>query len=475
MSIARGAALNLLGLALPLPLAVLVVPPLLAALGKEGFGLLTLFWALSAYASVFDLGLGRALTQRLAIGVQELGRGAPELGALCSTAIALLAVLGLFFGVLLLIGAETLMQRLSLQGDPQTATASLRVLSLSLPLVVLSAGFRGVLEALQAFGRVNAVRLPLGIWTLLGPWLAVHLGGDLLSIAWLLLAGRGLACMAWGWMAWRALPGWQLRPARRWLRPLLSTGGWLTVGNLVGPLIGYADRFLVAALISVSAAAYYATPQELVSKLWVLPGALMGVMYPALAVQLQQAMSTVPQLCTVALRWIVLLCLPLSLGLALFAQELLKVWLGAGFAAEAAPVLRWMALGMYLGCVAQLPYTLLQSGDGAATTAKLHLLELPCFLLAMILAAAHWGVSGAAWVWALRNGLDAFLLFLLSHRRHPQLVLWGGASRYLIALPPLAFAGIAIPSWSGRFAWLLLIVVLLLLASPPRLLKFLKP
>src|ERR1700723_1921283 len=56
--------------------------------------------------------------------------------------------------------------------------------------------------------------------------------------------------------------------------PLLRFGGWMTVSNIVGPLMVTLDRFLIAGLISVTAVAYYATPYELVTKLLLVPVAV---------------------------------------------------------------------------------------------------------------------------------------------------------------------------------------------------------
>lgn len=459
MGIARGALVNLVGLAAPLPLALLVVPDLLRELGDEQFALLTLCWALSTYASVLDLGLGRALTQKLST---TLAQGAPDdlaVGGLCSTALLGMAAMGTAVGLALFALAPLLVDGLQLNpAMQQSAAAAFKLVVMSVPFVVVSAGFRGALEAMNAFGRVNAVRLPLGIWTFVGPWLSLQFGAGLEGIAWALWGGRFVATCAWAWMAWRLLPGWRRnpRPSVHWIRPLVRSGGWLTVGNLVGPLMGYADRFLIALLISAAAATHYATPQELVSKLWVLPGALMGVMFPALARRLVLQDPAVAQLCAVALRWLMLTCLPISLGLGLGAHELLELWLGPAHAGLAAPVLRWMALGMFLGCVAQLPFTVLQGGDAASVTAKLHLLQLPLFLASFTLAALHNGIAGAAAVWALRNGIDAVCLFVLGHRRYPHLRLWARRELFVCGLAALTFIGMAFDSVVLRLSWWLL-------------------
>jgi O-antigen/teichoic acid export membrane protein len=455
MRIARGTALNLVGLSAPLPLAVFVVPSLLEGLGTEGFALLTLMWVLTSYAGLLDLGLGRALTQKLATTL-DLGVDSAQVGSLCATAFGIILILGLGIGLALFFCSDLLLSLLQLDKGELEAISALQLVAVSVPFTLLSAGSRGALEALMAFGRVNAVRLPLGIWTFLGPWLAVQQDGGLFGVALALLIGRVFATSAWTWMAWRALPGWRKnpKPTRRWLPSLFRTGGWLTVGNLVGPLMGYADRFLVAVLLSVSAAAYYATPQELVSKLWVLPGALMSVIFPALAQRLASGGPNAAHLCRVALRWIVLLCLPLSVALALPAPELLNLWLGPEFSEQSSSALRWMAFGMFMGCVAQLPFTLLQSADAASTTAKLHLIQLPIFLLAMVWVVPRAGVAGAAAVWAIRNMLDAFCLFILCHKRFPHLSLWSSASLIgVLGLAVLAFAGLLLDSFLLRSAW----------------------
>jgi O-antigen/teichoic acid export membrane protein len=63
----------------------------------------------------------------------------------------------------------------------------------------------------------------------------------------------------------------------------LSFGGWLTVTNIVGPLMTYMDRFFIGAMLGLSAVTYYVTPYEVLSRLQMLPQAIMGVLFPAMA------------------------------------------------------------------------------------------------------------------------------------------------------------------------------------------------
>src|SRR5258705_13880134 len=68
--LARNTVWNLIGNGAPLIVAVFSIPILIHGLGKDRFGVLTL--ALIGYASLFDIGLGRALTQLVA---KKLGSG----------------------------------------------------------------------------------------------------------------------------------------------------------------------------------------------------------------------------------------------------------------------------------------------------------------------------------------------------------------------------------------------------------------
>src|SRR6266571_2314047 len=90
--LARNTIWNLLGSGSPMVVAVFCIPILIRGLGKERFGVLTLAWALIGYASLFDLGLGRALTQLVA---RKLGAGEDrEVPTLVWTSLLLMLLLG---------------------------------------------------------------------------------------------------------------------------------------------------------------------------------------------------------------------------------------------------------------------------------------------------------------------------------------------------------------------------------------------
>ncbi len=69
---------------------------------------------------------------------------------------------------------------------------------------------------------------------------------------------------------------------REQLGRLLDLGSWITITNLVSPLLVYCDRFIIGTLVSASLVAYYTTPQDAISRVLALPIAMAATLYPAI-------------------------------------------------------------------------------------------------------------------------------------------------------------------------------------------------
>jgi len=417
VKLARDSLLNLIGLGAPLLLALVLMPQLVLGLGAERFGLLTLIWAVTSYFGLFDLGLSRALTHRLA-QVLELEQH-EDVGPLVTTALAMMALMGLAGGLLMALLAPWATEMIRQLTLPDEAVASTIVMGLTLPFIVVTAGLRGMLEACHAFRASNAIRLPMGLWTFAGPWLVMHLQGPgLMGITLALAAGRVFGFVAHLLCAWHLLPQWHGRLVwqGRWVRPMLVSGGWLTLSNVVSPFMGYVDRFVIGATISAAAVAAYATPQELITKLWIIPGAMTAVLFPAFAAQVAGRAQEAWRLFRDSVELLFWALWPVTLGLCLFARELLGAWISPAFALQSAPILQLFCMGILINCLAHVPLTWLQGRGAFRAPALLHLVELPLFLALLWGLCSRWGLMGAAVAWLLRMVGDAAGMFWLAMR-----------------------------------------------------------
>src|SRR5713226_1675708 len=194
--LARNAVWNLIGSSTPMLLAIVCIPVLVKGLGADRFGVLALAWALIGYASLFDLGLGRALTQLVA---RKLGAGEDhEVPTLVWTSLLLMLLLGVLGAAVVGLLSPWLVHRaLNVPVALQRETLqSFDLLGLSIPVVIGTAGLRGLLEAHQRFGLINALRIPMGVFTFAGPLLVLPFSRSLFSVVGILVAGRLI-----GWVA----------------------------------------------------------------------------------------------------------------------------------------------------------------------------------------------------------------------------------------------------------------------------------
>jgi O-antigen/teichoic acid export membrane protein len=414
MKLLRHTAFNLIGLGAPLLVGVGTIPVLIHELGPSRFGLLTLIWAVVSYFGLFDLGLGRALTQQLAVVFANEEH--KKVGPLVGTATVLMAMLAVVAGILMAAAASWGVGLIQDVPDQLEAINAVYAMALAMPFIVLTSGFRGILEARHAFGIVNLIRLPMGLFTFLGPLVVVLYGGGprLDYIAWVLVAGRVIACIAHSYWAWGILP--KERSAIIFqidlVRPLCISGGWMTVSNIVGPLMGYLDRFVVGAFASAEALAYYATPQELISKLSIVPSALMGVLFPQFAKMSMNFSKVTIETLERAASLTTALCMPAFVLIALFSNEIMTTWIDLQFAQSAAKILTLMASGMLINSISFIPLTWLQAGNNSKKVALIHMIELPLFCLFLWVGLRNFGIMGAAVAWVIRIILDSCLLWL---------------------------------------------------------------
>jgi O-antigen/teichoic acid export membrane protein len=416
--LARNTGWNLLGQLLPLVVSVAAIPPLVHGLGIERFGILSLAWIIIGYFSLFDLGIGRALTKLVAdkFATGELDSAPP----LVWTSLMLMLLLGVAGGLAMWALSPWLVHKVrKIPEALQLETLhSFYLLALSVPLVTVTAGLRGVLEAQQRFRIVNLIRIPMTIFLLIGPLLVLPFSHNLVLVIALLIAARVIGLIVHQIACFRAMPilrrNFSLQ--RSLVAPLLRYGVWMTVSNILGPIVFYGDRFLIGALLSVTAVTYYTVPFDAMIRLTVFPAAIAGVLFPAFAVSVIQSPERTALLLNRGVKYVFLGIFPIVLTVVTLAPEILRLWLGMAFAENSATVLRWLAAGILMNCIATIPFSLLQGIGRPDVTGKVLLVELPISVALLWWLIMPLGIKGAAIAWGMRAALEAIIYLALSRR-----------------------------------------------------------
>ncbi|MEX1183132.1 MAG: flippase [Gemmatimonadota bacterium] len=454
--LARNATRNLIALGVPLIVALATLPVLVSRLGTTHFGLLGLVWVF--FGLFAELGLGKATTKYAAEAFADAdggsARGVLRLGVLLQLA------LGIVLGIALAAGADPLAAQIAgTAGVVGETRAVLYVVAASLPVVMVSAAYRGVVEAAHRFDLVNRVRIPLTVSTYLLPAILVLTGSGLVSITIALAAARVLGTLCYAALAWRVVREYDAARAavaeRPVTRAMMSFGAWQTASGLLAPLLACMDRFMLGGIAGVAAVGLYTPAFEIASRLLILPAGVVTALFPAFSAWSAAEAARSARTAARAVLYISAALAPIVVVVIGLGADGLALWLGAVFARETATALAILAMGALLNAAAYVPATLLQGAGRPDIPTKLYLVELPLYMMLMVVLITRWGVIGAAAAWSIRVAVDAMLLFSVTHitgllpmrelvdSRVPQTLLGLAA----LALAPAAAAAGLEPSW----------------------------
>lgn len=458
---------NLLGQGLPTLVALACIPPLVARLGNERFGILSIALMLVGYLSLLDLGLGWAVTRTVA---QKMG--SPERGDLPAVIWPALVGMALFstIGCLLLGLASPWLAHDALNitaGLRDEAAIALFLTALSLPAVVLGAGLRGILEAHQRFVGINVLRAVQSSVNFLAPLIvtiwSLHLGW----VVAVLFLSRWLTCGVLAVMCLRTIP--DLGRAASWrltgIAPMLRLGGWMTVSNVVSPQSVPCDRFLAALLLPMAVIPFYTVPFDLMSRILVAPAAICAVVFPALATAMAGDTARIARILHGGMVTVMAVAGPICMLLGVFAPEFLHLWLDATFAQESTAILRILAVGIILSIWSTVPISALQAAGQVRRIALVQVTELLIYLPLLWLLIYGWGLTGLAVAWTARAGVDALLASLLLLRAvpDPRPALLHAAQLGAVFILPIIFAHLSASLWSRLVCGLIGLVVAMMI------------
>src|SRR5262245_54158241 len=136
--LARNTTWNIVGQLLPMAVGLVAVPPLVRLLGVDRFGVLSLAWIVIGYFSLFDLGMGRALTKLVADKLAA--NDEQSIPPLVWTSLLLLLLLGVVGGLATLSVSPWLVHTaLKIPAQLQAETLyTFELLSASIPIVTVT-------------------------------------------------------------------------------------------------------------------------------------------------------------------------------------------------------------------------------------------------------------------------------------------------------------------------------------------------
>lgn len=415
MGIRIHTAWNLIGSISPLLLGIVTLPYIYNEMGIERVGVLTLIWALIGYFSIFDFGLGRALTQRIATYEEKISTN--NLENTINTGIIISFILGVFGLIITIVsvsyfGVELIQSSQDLEKEIQI---SMMLACLGIPATTMTAAYRGVLEGRQKFRAVNVLRLILGMSNFLGPCATIYFIGlnlaytvtILLIVRYIMLAVHHLSCQQ------AVSIKIKLHFSTGEVSKFLKYMGWITVSNLVSPLMVLFDRFLISSILGAGVVAFYTIPADILARLLLLPVALTSSLFPLFSMMHSRSQYLEGARLYRKSMLLIFVIMTFTSCVIIAGGELgLALWMGDDFAEKAAPIASVLTVGILFNSLAQVPHAYIQATGDAKSTALIHITEATIYFPLLVLMVYSYGLVGVAIAWTSRACLDLLLLHM---------------------------------------------------------------
>jgi O-antigen/teichoic acid export membrane protein len=383
------------------------IPAYLHEVGLAGYGVLSLAWTFLYYFTVFDPGLSRACAYRLA----QLPNGR-QAGRVFWTALALNTSFGALGGVVLLALAQPMFStwiKMPAMLRPEMA-ASLIWLAAAVPVGTIAAVLNGALQGRQKFALINTVNAASGIALQVLPLcIAWRFGAHLPLIIGTAVLVRLATAMGLLALAIRHCgTGWPRPPRLAEIKSLFTYGSWVSVSNIIIPVLVTADKFLIAICLGATDVALYTLPDNLTRRVSVIPASLVQSLFPRFAAGLASGSQALLERSFMALLAILA---PVTVAGILFMQPCFHLWLGGREFAQSAEIGTILLAGIFINSLAFLPSTYLQAIGRPQLPAKFHVIEVIPHLAMLFIGIRLGGLPGAAGAMLAMNTLDAALLF----------------------------------------------------------------
>jgi O-antigen/teichoic acid export membrane protein len=390
------------------------MPRIVHLLGNDGFGLFSLAWVIVGYLAVLDIGVTRATTKFVSeyLASREPGR-VREIVQTSLTTNCLLGILGMAMAV---AGAPYFVRWFNIpHAMLHDARLVLVAAAVAIPFLMVQGIARAALSSFQRFAAINVVNGAATTAQWVGAALLAWKGYGVVYVVAATVVARILATIAYLFLLTSDIPQlWaSFRVHRHAFVVLFRFGAWVTISQIMTPLLVYIDRLFIGRFLTLAAVTVYTVPTEAFNRLRIIPASVVATLFPAFTEHgaMADGNQHLQALYAKAVRYLLYIIVPAFVLLLVFARDLLALWMSPAFAREAATIVQIMTVGFLLNFLAHLPYSALQALGRPDLPSKFYIFELPLYVISCLLLIPRFGLAGAATASTLRVSLDAVLLF----------------------------------------------------------------
>ena len=453
MSVGRDTSLNLAAALVPVVVTLVVTPFFLHSIGPDRFGILAICWTIVGALGFASLGMGPALTYRLAL----LDEGAAVTRSNHVWMALLISLAASFCGALMMLAiADAYFERIvslpsSLKHELWNALPLVAVL---LPLGTLSGVLNGALQGRRSFSALSAIGILNAVFVASAPLVAaISVSVELPVLILAMVMANALVLSMQLAICARVIPlRFPSSLGGEHVKGLLGYGAWMSATALIAPLLLFLDRFVVGSFRGPTAVAVYVLAFNVLQGLLLLPASLSRAVLPRLAGLRTE--EEVQQLQSSSLQWLNGLLTPLSIAAIALSGPFFRFWIGPTLGEIASPVAAILLAGGWVQGIGHIPSTVAVGRSRPDLLTKLLLACLLPYLALLYFATARFGVMGAAAAWTIRAAFDP-TLFVFTRPRSSDL--WPLAIS--AALVTCAMAAALALAWTTALYWSVMMLI----------------
>jgi O-antigen/teichoic acid export membrane protein len=393
-------------------------PMYLHFLGADAFGLIAFALTLQAFVQVLDLGMSPTASREVARQTATRDKRLRSFVFTFEIAywVLTVAVAALFVAASGFLG-RTWLEAATLS-DHTMRQSALRIavlVALQFPVTF----YQSVLRGVDRHVVLNILRI-VAVTSANGIALIAATRHGMTAFFTAQIAVQILHALSLRVSAWRHVPsgnGRRFDPTH-FVRVWRFSAAMTTI-TVLAVVISQIDKLFISAIVPLASFGYYVMA-------WTIAGALFIAVVPAFntlmprfaALSARGDTSGVKEVYGRAIELSAVLLTPAAAVIALFAHEIVLIWIGDPVAArEAAPVASLLVIGVALNGVMNVPYAL-QLGEGWMRLAlALTVGQAALYVPLLWILVRHHGTVGAAAAWISVNGAYFCIGLFLTQRR----------------------------------------------------------
>lgn len=357
MRLLRNSLSNFGAALLPAAATLVTLPFIVAALGIESYGILTMVMAISGYFAIVDINVTAGSVKYVA---EFHAKGDIDR---TSAVISFGSIFYFFFGIagalVIAIAAPWLVATLFTLADDQfiVGVNALQLAAIGFFFGQVQMYLNSVVQALHRYDVTGAYEAFFGTLIPIATLLLLLSGFNLLDVITLRIIISATHGMALMFAIRKLLPQFSFRrPERTLSSKLWSFSGYSFLSRLASVTHQQADKLIIGSILGMGALTYYSVASQIVGRIVSFSFRLSNVVYPAAsAMEARGESAKLEAMYFSSSRYIAYINGCAVLLLCVFGRELLHYWMGAEFAVLGYPVLLCVAVALFFDSLTTIP------------------------------------------------------------------------------------------------------------------------